>query len=275
MKAHFRALGLIVLGSLLVLLAGGHQGSAQKGKNLVWNPVVPDKEAKMLMKTSVAKMQQIIAALARANPGTRAFKKGMDQIRTEALALAAVVQSDSALAKDRKLATQRDTLFTISVLAKASNLVAIQPLMAALTQVKPNSMAKLGPVPMIHLLTDREDIMFAFKRTKAGGDGIEEKIKILARRPLNNAALKQQANAIALMAYKTAAIAQLAEAWTPNVPNQGAKKTRKNWQALSGEMRTLALQLTVAVSKGNPNQVMNAARKLNSACSRCHATFKD
>ena len=290
MKTHFRVAGLVVLAALLGLLAGGDRGIAQKGGNLVWKPVVPNNEARALVRQSVAAIQNEIAGLAGLN--RKELKIRMKGIRASAIALAAVIQSTPGLANDRKLATLRDALLTLSQHAQAQNQAAVRGLGAQLGKLKANPAANLVPVAVRNFLADPEFIMAAMKVKKKGGDGlhpnlltvprlvnprmngIEEKIKFLRRQKLNNAQMKKEAVQLALLAYKVAALGQLADDWSPNVPVGVGQKTRRNWQRWSKDMRDKALQLAGAANAVNPNMVWTAAKKLDDSCTRCHKVFK-
>jgi hypothetical protein len=290
MKTHFRVAGLVVLAALLGLLAGGDRGMAQKGGNLVWKPVVPNKEAKDLVKQSLAAIQKETAGLAGLNG--KELKIRMNGIRASAIALAAVIQSTPGLAKDRKLATLRDALLTLSQHAQAYNLITVGGLGAQLGNLKPNPAANLAPVAVRNFLADPEFIMAAMKVKKKGGEGlhpnlhtvpilatlarngIEEKIKCLRRRKLTNAQMKKEAEQLALLAYKVAALGQLADDWSPNVRQGRGLKNPRNWQRLSKDMRNDAVQLAIAAGQGKPNAVLAAAKRLDDTCTRCHKVFK-
>ena len=75
------------------------------------------------------------------------------------------------------------------------------------------------------------------------------------------------------MAYKTAAIAQLAQDWTPNVKEEG-KKGPKDWLQRSQDMRKFALELAEVAGKGDPQQLRAVARKLDATCDGCHKIYK-
>ncbi len=278
------------LACLVGLFAGG-DGLAQK-KNLVWNPVLPAPESRKLIDQAVAQLQE---ALAPPRPGTketpRQFRVRMTKARCAALALAAYAQSSPGIARDRQLATLRDAALGVSRLLAQGNANSAGALAATLGKVKADPKARLGPVALGNVPTDAADLMHAFKLRFKGGDGIppvlhtvaklsgtggngmEEKIRYLAKKPLTPLQLKKEAAELTLLAYKTAALAQLAEDYSPRIPVRRGKQKRADWTAWAQHMRQDALNLAKAVGNG-PEAVQTAAGKLNIVCNRCHGMFK-
>ena len=104
-------------------------------------------------------------------------------------------------------------------------------------------------------------------------DGIEAKIQNMSKTPKPQAQIAKEADALAQMAYRVAAIDEVSKVKTPE-KDEGQKK-RKDWQAWSDDMKQAALQLAKAAHAKQPPAVKAAAAKLNSSCNNCHGTFRD
>lgn len=110
------------------------------------------------------------------------------------------------------------------------------------------------------------------KPVPAKEDGIEKKIQAMDKKPMAPATLKDEAAAIAKMAYVTAAIADMIH---NNVPPK-EKKKEKEWQKFTAEMKASSLELAKELKgdKANPANVHKIAQKLNNACIGCHDVFR-
>jgi hypothetical protein len=111
---------------------------------------------------------------------------------------------------------------------------------------------------------------------KAGAitpDGIEAKIQNMSKAPKPQAQINKEAVALAQMAYRVAAIAEVAKVKTPE-KDEGQKK-RKDWTAWADDMKQASLQLAEAARSKKAPAVKAAAAKLNSSCNNCHGTFRD
>jgi hypothetical protein len=132
---------------------------------------------------------------------------------------------------------------------------------------------------------DIEDVMhlFSLRRSKGLGvgakpdaimpDGIEAKLIDLSRKALPASQLQSEAADLMRMAYIAAAIGEVANNHPPE--KDEGKKKKDDWVKWSGDMRDAALQFAATVSEKNPMTTKNAAMKLYSACTTCHAVFKD
>jgi soluble cytochrome b562 len=101
-------------------------------------------------------------------------------------------------------------------------------------------------------------------------DGIEAKLQVISKdKP---AKLKQEAGALEEMAYRLAAIAEIAK----NKPTDDVKtpQNKKDWEGWSEDMRRAAGELAKAAKAGDASAIKKAAQSLNSSCSNCHGKFR-
>jgi hypothetical protein len=278
-----------VLFALAICFLSGGGSSAQKKNNQVWQPILPKAEYDELVARAFSSIQKDVSGINQL--AGKELKQRLKKLRATGVLIAALVQSNAGITKDRKLATLRDAALDLNAAAKKADVAAVVKAANALPPENANPMAKLGAVPLRGVLADREDMMTPMNRKAKGGDGldpdlqsnlrlkgalngIEEKIIQLAKKKLNAAQMKKEAEELSLMAYKVAVIGQFAEDFTPNVKNGGGKKTPENWAKWSREMRTLALELAKVAKKGDAAKVFKAADKLNTNCHDCHGAFK-
>jgi Cytochrome C' len=130
-----------------------------------------------------------------------------------------------------------------------------------------------------------EDAMHLFGlRTKKGfgigdaagkftPDGIEAKIMGYSKKAPTKADIAKDADVLAMMAYRTAAIAEFALKKAPE-KDMGDKKV-KDWNTYATNMRSGALELADAIKAQDGAKVKPAAAKVFSSCSSCHGTFRD
>ena len=129
-----------------------------------------------------------------------------------------------------------------------------------------------------------EDAMHLFGlRTKKGfgigdagkftPDGIEAKIMGYSKKAPTKADIAKDTDALAMMAYRTAAIAEVVLKKAPE-KDMGDKKV-KDWNTYATNMRSGALELADALKAQDSAKVKPAAAKVFSSCSSCHGTFRD
>jgi hypothetical protein len=134
-------------------------------------------------------------------------------------------------------------------------------------------LAKLDFDAVMAACGPRKDGGFGFgPKTSPKLDGIEDKLKDLAKKPLTAQQLGMEAPALLEMAYRIAAVNEVTIAQTP-ANNQG-KKTVKTWKDTSVEVRKAFPELAAAVQAGNPALVQKAAGQLDTACQKCHGEWK-
>jgi Cytochrome C' len=104
-------------------------------------------------------------------------------------------------------------------------------------------------------------------------DGIEAKIQNMGKKPLPQPQIDKEAPDLVEMAYRVAAIAEVAHAKPPE--KDEPKKKKKDWLAWSGDMQKKALSLAEAAKAKKPTEIKNAIATLNSTCNECHGVFRD
>ena len=104
-------------------------------------------------------------------------------------------------------------------------------------------------------------------------DGIEDKIQNMSRRPQPQKLIDKESADLTQMAYRVAAIAEVAKIKVPE-KEEGMKK-KKDWIEWSEAMRKSAAELAEAAKGKDPAAIKTAAAKLNSSCNNCHGVFRD
>jgi Cytochrome C' len=104
-------------------------------------------------------------------------------------------------------------------------------------------------------------------------DGIEAKIQGLGKKPPSQAQLDKESEALVEMAYRIAAIAEIAKAKPSEKANNAAKK--KDWAEFAQSMRSGADELAEAAKEKKGPAIKAAASKIYSSCNNCHGSFRD
>ncbi len=132
---------------------------------------------------------------------------------------------------------------------------------------------------------DIEPVMDLMKPRKDGGigvgakpgaitpDGIEKKVIEMDKKPLTQAQVNEQGDAIKNMADQIAAIAGVAQYKCPVKKKEGDKDP-KDWDQWSKDMQKQALALSKAAKAKNANAVKMTISQLNETCNNCHSVFK-
>jgi len=108
-------------------------------------------------------------------------------------------------------------------------------------------------------------------RLKGALNGIEEKIRALAKKKQTDDRAASEAQELTLLGYKMAVLGELT---VFHAAPQKGKGTQKEWNELSFQMRDSSLDMAAAASKKDAEGTFNAANKLNSTCSQCHSLFR-
>jgi hypothetical protein len=108
-------------------------------------------------------------------------------------------------------------------------------------------------------------------RLKGALNGIEEKIRDLAKKKLTDAKVGNEAEELALLGYKTAVFGELTDLHTPPRKGKGAPK---DWHELSERMRDAGVELAAAAAKKDADAIYKAASRLNTSCTECHSLFR-
>ncbi|HEX5270966.1 MAG TPA: cytochrome c [Gemmataceae bacterium] len=104
-------------------------------------------------------------------------------------------------------------------------------------------------------------------------DGIELKLREMAKKALSKAQLAKEQDALAEIGARTRAIGSISLASPPKKALPG--KDPKDWKKWSEDMIKASAEFDKAVKGGKPNDIKDAATKLNSSCVDCHGTFRD
>jgi hypothetical protein len=104
-------------------------------------------------------------------------------------------------------------------------------------------------------------------------DGIEAKIQNMGKKPLPQTQIDKEAADLVVMAYRVAAIAEVAHAKPPE--KDEPKKKKKDWLEWSSDLEKSALALAEVAKAKKPMEIKNAVAALNTNCNTCHAVFKD
>jgi len=107
---------------------------------------------------------------------------------------------------------------------------------------------------------------------KGALNGIEEKIRALAKKKMTDANMSKSAAEMVLLGYRLAVLAEVTDDFAPAM--KSGKKDPKVWHELSVQMRDSALAMAAASRKKDAAAVFDAADKLSTACNQCHSVFR-
>jgi hypothetical protein len=105
-------------------------------------------------------------------------------------------------------------------------------------------------------------------------DGIEAKIKALARAAPAAAELEEQGDALVRMAEVTAAVAEVIR-HKCEVQRKTGRLDPQDWERWSGGMRQASLELAEAVRAKDAARVPAVAARLYANCTSCHRIFRE
>jgi hypothetical protein len=111
---------------------------------------------------------------------------------------------------------------------------------------------------------------------KAGSitpDGIEQKIMNFSKKAPTKAVVTKEGEDLLKMAYRSAAIAEIALQKAP-AKDMGDKK-KKDWIAWAEGTRAGSLELADALKSQDLTKIKTAAAKVTTNCNNCHGTFRD
>jgi len=109
-------------------------------------------------------------------------------------------------------------------------------------------------------------------KLKGTQNGIEEKIRTLVLKKQTPAVLEKEADELALLASRAAAVGEVLYELAPT--KKVGKKDPAEWKQNSLAMRDAGIDLAEAARKKDAEAVFRAGNKLNSSCSQCHSTFR-
>lgn len=168
--------------------------------------------------------------------------------------------------------------------AGAGNVGRANELAARLSPLKPDPKARPGPVPWGQLL-ELSDLEAWYRQPKRGGQGIppaleglpgfkapsvDHLLMKLARTAPPREPLQKGARELELLAYQTAAAAEIMPGFAPR--KRGA--VDRTFVQNAGLLRDAALELAAAARAWDPAAVQRAARTIEKACNNCHLVFR-
>jgi hypothetical protein len=108
-------------------------------------------------------------------------------------------------------------------------------------------------------------------------DGIEKKLMELAKKPLPEKQLADEAEALTTMGYDMAALASIAHGSEPSDKDKKPvyKKRKKDWETWADELKDASLKLATAAKDKKAGDLHKIATKVDETCSKCHAVFRD
>jgi hypothetical protein len=290
-----RFLGVAAVLAVGIWLCTSSGIGAGNANNMAWKPVVDDADALKLAKQSLAIIQQDAATLVKnkneegkplKKPEVRKLRK---RIQLNGALLAVYAKSAKAGANHQELISLGEAGLKFSKAAAGDAKPAqLQKMAADLAATKANASAKLEGITWTDYFEDQDAVMTVFKRLPLGGNGlpkslqstprlktslngIEEKVKVLARTKVKD--IKKEGPDLATMAEQIAAIAQLNHD-VPAIKEDEGKKKVSDWNEWTADMRTIALDLAGAAKKANANDVQKISKKLQANCTKCHDIFK-
>ena len=107
---------------------------------------------------------------------------------------------------------------------------------------------------------------------KGALNGIEAKIRAVAKKKMTDANMSKSAAEMVLLGYRLAVLAEVTDDFAPAM--KSGKKDPKEWHELSVQMRDSALAMAAASRKKDAAAVFDAADKLSTACNQCHSVFR-
>ena len=277
MKKTFAVLAGLTLAAMFFLAGPARTG----GKDSHWKKFVPadafkellEREAKILTASLQGKVEE--EAITRAK---------LAAVMIAALALSAE--------KDVKqtLSMQHAALQVAKMLGDKGKIPEALKLAEALTSKLPTPRPGLVEANMKKVFGGDVMALMDHLRPKAkGGDGIhqalqtsvplkgalngiEEKIRALAKKKMTDANMSKSAAEMVLLGYRLAVLAEVTDDFAPAM--KSGKKDPKEWHELSVQMRDSALAMAAASRKKDAAAVFDAADKLSTACNQCHSVFR-
>jgi hypothetical protein len=279
-KEHFMdrmtgwlGVALMVIGCAAVMALRGDAG----GDKTPWQPIVPKEAYDELTKREV---EYVKAALD--NPTDATLSRG----KFAAVLIAALTLSEKDKDSASELRGVREQAVRLAQKLTKPSLAEAKTLAADLFQQKTDATKALS-IPWEGLLTITE-LMEPLHVKSKGGDGIhpdlqsnvklkgtqngiEEKLRNLTMKELNEAGMKKEAKELELLAYRTAVLGALTYYYAP--PKAG-KKDPEQWRQYSLKMRDNGVELAAAAKKGDTAAVLKASSHLYESCTQCHSQFK-
>jgi hypothetical protein len=266
----------LVAGAMLLLAGPGRTG----GKDARWKKFLPGNAYKELVDREVLILQGSLNnpdenSLNRAKLATvmiiglsRSLEmklKGEASIDPVALAIAKLLNGKGKIAEARKLIDElKNPKGKGDLKVKEVNLQKVfgGDVLAMMDHLRPK--AKRGDGLATSLQTSAP--------LKGALNGIEEKVRALAKKKMTEANMKKSADEMVLLGYRLAVLAEVTDDFAPAV--KAGNKDPKAWNEFSVEMRDSALEMAAASKKKDAAAVFDAAGRLEASCIKCHSVFR-
>jgi len=230
---------------------------------------VPEGDFKALLDQDV---KQIDAMIVMGKKGGDAnTSRASRAIKASAMMIAAYAQSrmGGKGEDDAKLASLRDAAIKVGLAGAKKKFTDVEVLVKALKEVTVDPKAEKKKIDLIAAAGefDLEELMAQLKKKTVGGLGIEEEIKLQAKKPTITT---ERATALAQR------VLVLAD-YCDHIPISGGfnmAKPKKDWDEFNKDMRTAARGVISAAGKKDPASIKAAFDKLDISCIACHDKFK-
>jgi hypothetical protein len=264
---------LLMAGAVWLLAVRGEAGG-DKGP---WQPLLPKDVYEELAKREAETIKTALD-----NPTDESLARA----KLGAALIAALTLSGTDKGSAEDLSGVRERAIRLAQALTKSTIPQAKMLAGDLLKQKPDLTKKLS-IPWDTLLTSAE-LMDHLRPKAKGGDGmhpdlqsnvklkgalngIEEKVRALGMKELNETGMKKEAKEMELMAYRIAVVGALTYNFAP--PKAG-KKDPVLWREYSLKMRDGGVELAAAAQKGDTAAVLKSSSNLYSSCTQCHGVFK-
>lgn len=252
---------------LLVGIVGLNLASTDAADN---SASVPEADFKTLLDQDI---KQIDAMIVMGKKGGDAnTSRASRAIKASGMMIAAYAQSRMGAKgeDDAKLASLRDAAIKVGVAGAQKKFTDVEMLVKALKEITVDPKAEKKKINLIAAAGefDLEELMCQLKKKTVGGLGIEEEIRLQAKKPTIT---PERATALAQR------VLVLAD-YCDEIPINGgfnAAKPKKAWDEFNKDMRTAARGVITAAGQKDPNAIKKAFDTLDLSCIACHDKFKN
>lgn len=260
----------------LALLARSGTAGGQKAD--AWKPVLTPEVAKDLLQRESKRLQELLTG----SPD----EQKLEQARFSALLIAGIARStkggdvgaDGAGGAALKIA---------GLLKDKANVEAARKLAQDLSKGGGGAAGKAGADVKEYM--DVAEFMNFYRLKAKGGEGlhpslhvtarfktalngVEELVRHLGSKKLNDAALSKASDELAVLAQRIAVSAGWTHGFAPD--QKKGKRDPAVWHELSDQMRDAAVSLADAAKKKDVAAVHAAGKRLDASCTQCHSLFR-
>jgi hypothetical protein len=266
MFAWWKPAGTLGLVLGLCFAAGANSGSAAGDKDSGSLPISEADYNKLVART--AKVLQ--SSLSASKPSATDVNKA----KAAAVMLAAYAQFASGGASEPQRAALQQAALKVSAALKGKKYDDARKAAEGLTSLAPDAKAKLVSGSLLKQAdTPLRLVMRQMDTASKGGFGTEAQYKKLtasggAKKEMPSTQMTED---LALTAYQSAVIAELAKSHTP----EKNAKSVKDFQKAADELEKAALLLAQGVKKKDGALALAEVYKVSLTCNRCHAKFRE